>query len=69
VTSCLDAGILLAAQCSNSSITALETYMMGALHPTPNDQPPRPNPHWTHLIIDEVCILPHPFHAAEFNKD
>jgi hypothetical protein len=54
VTSCQDAGILAAAQCTNTSLVALEEFVMGSLYPDV-DRVPTP-PHWTHLLIDEVSV-------------
>jgi hypothetical protein len=51
VTSCMDAGILVTAQCTNASLASLEKYVLGTLRPS-RVQPTLP--HWTHLIIDEV---------------
>jgi len=55
VCSCLDASILVGAQCTNSTLMALEEETMSAIHPC---QKPRhvAQPHWTHLLIDEVCF-------------
>jgi hypothetical protein len=51
VCSCLDASILVTAQCTNSSLARLENDVVSALHP--HRKLPIA-PHWTHLLIDEV---------------
>ncbi|KAF9034497.1 P-loop containing nucleoside triphosphate hydrolase protein [Hymenopellis radicata] len=52
VTSCLDAGILARAYCTNTCLGMLEDGTMNILHPTIRR---RIEPHWTHLIIDEAA--------------
>ncbi|RDB23524.1 RNA helicase Mov10l1 [Hypsizygus marmoreus] len=54
VCSCLDAGILAAAQCSNTALVRLEQEIAEALHPRRLAKP-RISPHWTHLLIDEAA--------------
>ncbi|KAF9480299.1 P-loop containing nucleoside triphosphate hydrolase protein [Pholiota conissans] len=54
VTSCLDAAILLRAQCTNITLMAMEEEVTVSLHP----HRPRKHivqPHWTHLLIDEAA--------------
>lgn len=57
VCSCLDAGILVAAQCTNTSLMRLEEEVMSSLHSHRETKPPI-SPHWTHLLIDEVRDTP-----------
>ncbi|KAG6856540.1 hypothetical protein H0H87_003359 [Tephrocybe sp. NHM501043] len=54
ISSCLDAGILAAAHCTNTVLMRMETQMAHALHPhrIPKHQI---TPHWTHLLIDEAA--------------
>jgi hypothetical protein len=58
VCSCLDASILVAAQCTNSSLARLEREILTSLHP--HRKPQMTSPHWTHLLIDEVGIFETP---------
>lgn len=51
ICSCLDASILVTAQCTNSSLARLESDIVSTLHPR-RKHPIAP--HWTHLLIDEV---------------
>ncbi|KAG5646161.1 hypothetical protein DXG03_004214 [Asterophora parasitica] len=53
ITSCIDAGILVAAQCTNAALMRLEDQVVQSLHPyrVPKAQV---TPHWTHLLIDEA---------------
>lgn len=53
VCSCADANILVAAQCSNSSLARLEAEIMTSLHP--HRAAGVVQPHWTHLLIDEAA--------------
>jgi len=53
VCSCLDAGILVAAQCTNTCLVRLETDLIESLHPHRSKKHHVP-PHWTHLLIDEA---------------
>jgi hypothetical protein len=53
VCSCLDAGILAAAKCTNTSLMRLEEETVSSLHPNRKVKSPV-LPHWTHLLIDEV---------------
>lgn len=55
VCSCLDASILVAAQCTSHSLSRLEREVLSSLHPR-RQQVDAP-PHWTHLLIDEVSHL------------
>ncbi|KAF9553859.1 P-loop containing nucleoside triphosphate hydrolase protein [Agrocybe pediades] len=54
VCSCLDAGILARAHCTNAKLMALEEDIASSLHPhrTRNYVA---QPHWTHLLIDEAA--------------
>ncbi|KAF5376028.1 hypothetical protein D9615_007749 [Tricholomella constricta] len=54
ICSCLDAGILVAAQCTNTALMRLEEQVTHSLHPhrLPKQQV---TPHWTHLLIDEAA--------------
>ena len=56
VCSCLDAGILVAAHCTNTALMRLEQEITSSLHPHRYTKPNVP-PHWSHLLIDEVCII------------
>lgn len=53
VASCLDSGLLVAAQCTNTSLMRLEEEITSSLHSHRTVQPPI-SAHWTHLLIDEV---------------
>ena len=55
VCSCLDANILVTAQCTNRSLSRLEREVLSSLHP--HRQEVAAPPHWTHLLIDEVSHL------------
>lgn len=52
VTSCLDAGILTGARCTNNMLGMLEHSVVNALHPTCVSSI---KPHWSHLLIDEAA--------------
>ncbi|KAG6908482.1 hypothetical protein DXG01_004485 [Tephrocybe rancida] len=54
ICSCLDAGILVGAQCTNTALMRIETQIAHSLHPhrLPKYQI---TPHWTHLLIDEAA--------------
>ena len=55
VTSCLDAGILVGAHCTNTQLMAMEDEVATSIHP--HRKPKHVvQPHWTHLLIDEVCF-------------
>lgn len=56
ISSCLDAGILAAAHCTNTALMRIEGEVIRTLHPhrLPKNQV---TPHWTHLIIDEVIVI------------
>jgi hypothetical protein len=54
VTSCLDAAILVRAQCTNTTLMAMEEEVLGGLHPH-RPQSHVVQPHWTHLLIDEAA--------------
>lgn len=64
VCSCLDAGILVGAHCTNSTLARIETELSDSLHPHRPNKPPI-TPHWTHLLIDEVRQLITRFRFAE----
>lgn len=53
VTSCLDAGILVAAHCTNSILMKLENQVT-SIHPY-HHLKHVVQPHWTHLLIDEAA--------------
>jgi len=53
VCSCLDASILVAAQCTNTSLARLEREILTSLHP--HRKLETIPPHWTHLLIDEAA--------------
>jgi hypothetical protein len=55
VCSCLDASILVAAQCTNTSLARLEREILTSLHP--HRKLETIPPHWTHLLIDEVSLF------------
>lgn len=56
VCSCLDASILVGAQCSNTALMSMEKELTSTLHPhLPASRAIQP--HWTHLLIDEVFFL------------
>jgi hypothetical protein len=55
VCSCVDANILVDAQCTNRTLMRLENEVVGSIHPQSAKRAPA-KPHWTHLIIDEVSI-------------
>lgn len=50
VTSTLDANILVAARCTNRDLGMLQK-LSNAIHPMGQQ---KIDPHWTHLLIDEV---------------
>ncbi|KAK0236940.1 P-loop containing nucleoside triphosphate hydrolase protein [Armillaria nabsnona] len=52
VTSCLDAGILTGARCTNSMLGMLEHSVINVIHPT---RVSSIKPHWSHLLIDEAA--------------
>ena len=54
VTSCIDAAILVRAQCTNAALMMLESEVVAPLHP---HHLPKyiVQPHWTHLLIDEAA--------------
>ena len=54
VCSCLDAEILVSARCTNRALAQLEEDVCLTLRPSRREQEPIV-PHWTHLLIDEVC--------------
>lgn len=56
VCSCLDASILVTAQCTNSKLMTMEEEVIASLHPN-RKQKHVVQPHWTHLLIDEVSFL------------
>jgi len=56
VCSCSDAGILLGAQCTNRSLMAMEREVATGFRPHRRSRAIS-QPHWTHLLIDEVCVL------------
>jgi len=58
ITSCLDASILVAAQCTNATLAMLEEHTMDSIHPH-HMMKHQIVPHWTHLLIDEVGLMPH----------
>ncbi|KDQ10524.1 hypothetical protein BOTBODRAFT_640203 [Botryobasidium botryosum FD-172 SS1] len=51
VCSCLDATVLVTAQCTNRSLAELEKSVVHTLHP---HRKQAISPHWTHLLIDEA---------------
>jgi len=55
VCSCLDASILVRAQCANMALMAMEEETSSAIHPHRKANHVA-QPHWTHLLIDEVNI-------------
>jgi len=56
VCSCLDASILVGAQCTNMTLMKMEEEVTAAVHP--HKKPKHvAQPHWTHLLIDEVGWL------------
>ncbi|KAJ7452153.1 P-loop containing nucleoside triphosphate hydrolase protein [Mycena galericulata] len=57
--SCLDAGILVDAHCTNNALSRLEADVMGSLHPRRRLKEPI-MPHWTHLLIDEAAQAAEP---------
>jgi hypothetical protein len=56
VTSCHDANVLVTARCTNVALAELEESTVCSIHPT-REQHMEIQPHWTHLLIDEVCLL------------
>ncbi|KAF8172752.1 P-loop containing nucleoside triphosphate hydrolase protein [Mycena galopus ATCC 62051] len=59
VCSCLDAGILVDAFCTNTALARLEADIVGSLHPRRQIKEPI-MPHWTHLLIDEAAQAAEP---------
>ncbi|KAJ6463413.1 P-loop containing nucleoside triphosphate hydrolase protein [Mycena sanguinolenta] len=59
VCSCLDAGILVDAHCTNTALARLEADIVGSLHPRRQVKEPI-MPHWTHLLIDEAAQAAEP---------
>ncbi|KAJ7855002.1 P-loop containing nucleoside triphosphate hydrolase protein [Mycena olivaceomarginata] len=59
VCSCLDAGILVDAHCTNTALARLEADIVGSLHPRRQLKEPI-MPHWTHLLIDEAAQAAEP---------
>jgi hypothetical protein len=57
VCSCLDANILVRAQCANMALMAMEEETSSAIHPHRKANHVA-QPHWTHLLIDEVISPP-----------
>lgn len=58
VTSCLDASILVGAQLTNLGLMIMEDEILNSIHPRrSNAGKIVVEPHWTHLLIDEVCDL------------
>ena len=55
VCSCLDASILVGAQCTNRALMMLEEEVTNVLHPH-REKKHVARPHWTHLLIDEVSF-------------
>jgi hypothetical protein len=53
VCSCLDASILVGAQCTNRALMTMEEEVTNILHPHRKKKHVA-RPHWTHLLIDEV---------------
>lgn len=51
--SCLEASILVEAHCTNEILMDLEEEIITSLHPHRRFQQ-TVQPHWTHLLIDEV---------------
>jgi len=56
VCSCLDANILVRAQCTNAKLMSLEEEITASIHPNRRHRH-IVQPHWTHLLIDEVSIV------------
>jgi hypothetical protein len=56
VCSCLDANILVGAQFTNRTLMAMEEEVTANYHPN-RPQKYIIEPHWTHLLIDEVYSL------------
>lgn len=54
VCSCLDANILVTARCTNTYLGKVEHDLVHSLHPHQTRR--LINPHWTHLLIDEVSL-------------
>ena len=55
VCSCLDAGVLVGAQCTNRALMMMEEEVTNILHPH-RKRKHVARPHWTHLLIDEVSF-------------
>lgn len=56
VTSCMDSGNLAVAQFTNVALMDMEAEALSAFHPH-REASVTVQPHWTHLIIDEVRFL------------
>ncbi|KAF8804411.1 P-loop containing nucleoside triphosphate hydrolase protein [Phlegmacium glaucopus] len=54
VCSCLDASILVGAQCTNRALMMMEEEVTNILHPHKRMKHVA-RPHWTHLLIDEAA--------------
>ncbi|KAF7307812.1 hypothetical protein MKEN_01141300 [Mycena kentingensis (nom. inval.)] len=59
VCTCLDAGILVDAHCTNNHLAKLESSVVNTLHPRKRDKEPIV-PHFTHLLIDEAAQAAEP---------
>ncbi|KAJ7153558.1 P-loop containing nucleoside triphosphate hydrolase protein [Mycena crocata] len=59
VCSCLDAGILVDAHCTNNVLARLESDIIGSLHPGRQIKEPI-MPHFSHLLIDEAAQAAEP---------
>ncbi|KAJ7057940.1 P-loop containing nucleoside triphosphate hydrolase protein [Mycena amicta] len=59
VCTCLDAGILVDAHCTNDKLARLEADVLRSLHPRRQLQEPI-MPHFTHLLIDEAAQAAEP---------
>jgi hypothetical protein len=55
VTCCLDAHMLVDGLCSNNALATLESHVTCSIHPEWKQEPIQP--HWTHLLIDEVKTI------------
>jgi hypothetical protein len=56
VTTCIDAEILQRAKATNAATMQAEFELFKAFHPRAD--PREIQPHWTHLIVDEVSSVP-----------
>ncbi len=63
VCSCLDASILVGARCTNTALMAMEEEIISTLHPHRKERQ-LVQPHWTHLLIDEVQF----FFSVSFHR-